>query len=72
LTSCRIYSEYFDYDKMQHFSVKREEEAQDNGLCIFHDSNYLSDEFNNTEKEERIRQRFLELINNKHLSLAVV
>jgi hypothetical protein len=66
LTTCRIYSEYFDYDKMQHFTVKCEEEAQDNGLCIFHDSNYLNDEFNNPEKEERVRQRFLELINNNN------
>jgi uncharacterized protein YjbI with pentapeptide repeats len=62
LTVCGFSYTYFDYEKMQRISKTCEVEAGDNGLCIFHELDYLND----PEREEEVRKKFLEILDSKN------
>ena len=47
---------------MKRISKTCEFEAGDNGLCIFHELDYLND----VEREEEVRKKFLEILNSKN------
>jgi uncharacterized protein YjbI with pentapeptide repeats len=66
LTGCSFSCEYFDYGKMQRISKKCEVEAWDNGLCIFHNPDYLNDARTRPGREEALRKKFLEILNSKN------